>query len=258
MPEAGMGVAAADFDLDGDEDVFVTHLREETNTLYLNEGEGMFIDATNPFGLGAPSLGSTSFGMSWFDFDNDGLLDLFIANGAVKRYESSDIPFPYRMRNQLFHHRQSGKLVDISRSSGSALELRETSRGAAFGDVDLDGDIDIVVGNLNAPLQLLLNRTGQDQNWLMLHLVGSKSNRDAIGAWVGVHRKEKPTLWRRVHSAESCYSASDRRLHFGLGDDDAITGIRVEWPSGIIEEWSDVAINSLIVLREGEGNRVAS
>ena len=214
--EAGMGVCAADFDLDGDEDIFVTHLLGETNTLYMNEGEGQFVDATDQTGLGAPSLAFTSFGVGWIDYDNDGLLDLFVANGGIKRSEPRENhPFPYRMKNQLFHQDQENRFVDVSATSGSVFDRPETSRGAAFGDIDNDGDVDVVVVNLNAPLQLLVNQVGQMKNWVTLRLIGSPSNRDGIGAWIGLDRRERPTLWRRVHRAESCYSSGDVRVHFG-------------------------------------------
>jgi hypothetical protein len=257
VPEAGMGVMAGDFDLDGDEDIFVVHLREESNTLYVNQGGGMFVDATTEAGLAAPSRPYTSFGAGWVDYDNNGLLDLFIANGDVKRCEpNTEYPFPYRQPNQLMRNDGKGKFVDVSAEAGPALLLREISRGAAFGDVDNDGDTDVLITNLNGTMRLLRNEMGQDGNWVTLRLLEEHGRRDAIGAWVGLLREGGPTLWRRVHADGSCYSANDSRVHFGLGSENDVDGVVVHWPSGRVERWPDVPINSFSVLQEGRGEAV--
>ena len=147
-----MGVAVSDADGDGDEDLFVSHLTEETNTFYLNEGTGVFRDGTLRLGLAAASLAYTGFGCEWFDYDHDGWLDLFVVNGAVSDIESlRDKPHPFQQRNQLFRGVGDGGFDEVRGEAGSVLELVDVSRGAAFGDVDNDGDIDVVVSNNNGP-----------------------------------------------------------------------------------------------------------
>ncbi len=252
--EAGMGVTAGDFDGDGDEDLFMTHLVEETNTLYLNDGSGNFHDATNRTGLGAGSVPYTGFGVQWFDYDNDGWLDLFVSNGAVTIEQSLlGSAYPFHQRNQLFRGLGNEGFEDVSGLAGPALELSEVSRGAAFADIDRDGDIDIVVSNNNGPLRLLLNQVGSRRHWLQLRLEGVHSNRDGLGARVAVVRYGHSPLWRRPPRAGSYLTASDVSVHFGLGDDSAIEGVGVLWPSGRREIWKNVRADAHAHFREGEG-----
>jgi hypothetical protein len=154
--EASMGVSAGDFDGDGDPDLFMTHLAGETNTLYRNEGSGYFMDVTDMMALGAPSRPFTGFGTAWFDLENDGDLDLFVANGAVTlvRSKAAESSYPYAQANQLFRNDGSGRFEDISRVSGPVFAVEEVSRGAAFGDLDEDGDPDIVVSKNYGPAQM--------------------------------------------------------------------------------------------------------
>jgi hypothetical protein len=218
VAEAGMGVTAADFDDDGDEDLFLTHLANETNTLYLNEGDGNFHDATNAFGLALPSLPYTGFGTKWFDFDNDGRLDLFVINGAVTIEESlRGNPYPFHQRNQLFWNDGQGKYKDVSSSGGPAFRNSKVSRGAALGDIDNDGDLDILVLNNNGLVELLINSCDSKAHWLELRLVTRDGDLEAIGARVALVRKDRTLMWRRVHTDGSFLSASDSRVHFGLG-----------------------------------------
>ena len=206
--EGGMGVTAGDVDGDGDEDLFVSHLNEETNTLYLNGGVGAFRDDTLQSGLGAASIGYTGFGSQWFDYDHDGWLDLFVVNGAVSDIESlRDTPYPFQQRNQLFRGVGAGGFDEVRGEAGSALELVEVSRGAAFGDVDNDGDIDVVVSNNNGPARLLLNEVGTAARSLSVRLEGVESNRDGIGARVALLRTGRDPMWRRVHRDGSYLSA---------------------------------------------------
>jgi len=252
-PEAGMGVTAADFDGDGDEDLFMTHLAQETNTLYLNDGGGRFRDATNRFGLGGVSLPYTGFGSRWFDYDNDGRLDLFVANGGVTIIASQRAdPYPFRQRNQLYRGTEQG-FTEVSELAGAAFELEEVGRGAAFGDVDNDGDVDVVVANNNGPARLLLNLESSQNSWLRVRLEGAESNREGIGARVGLLRSDKEPLWRRAHRDGSYQSSSERTLHFGLGADAAIEGLRVIWPSGRDEVYRGIEARTVVDLKEGDG-----
>ncbi len=230
--EAGMGVTAADFDQDGDQDLFMTHLARETNTLYLNDGQGRFEDATPRYGLGMQSFPFTGFGAAWFDYDSDGFLDLFIANGAVTMIESQrGSPYPFRQTNQLFRNEAGRRFHEVSGTAGDAFAQPEVSRGAAFGDIDNDGDIDIVVTNNNGPAHLLLNETPHQDSWLQLRLQSGGGNREGIGAEVAVVRPGLPPLIRIVRRDGSYVSSSDARLHFGLGESKA-SQVVVRWPSG--------------------------
>jgi hypothetical protein len=257
--EASMGVTAGDFDQDGDEDLFMTHINGETNTLYLNAGNATFVDVTHQFQLASPSRAMTSFGTLWFDFDNDTDLDLFIANGAVKIVEElRGTPYPFQQKNQLLRSDGDGHVRDISAEAGSAMELFDVSRGAAFGDIDNDGDVDIVVSNANGPARLMINEIGNRQNWLSVELEGTASNRDGFGARVTVLRNGDTPLRRRAHTDGSYLSASDARVHFGLGSTDTLDGVLVHWPSGVREIWREISPNSFVHLREGSGEPVES
>ena len=253
-PEASMGVTVGDFDNDGDEDLFISHLALETNTLYLNGGRGDFSDATRVWGLGSPSFSYTGWGTEWFDYDNDGDLDLFVANGAVYPEEAQrGEPYPYRQRNQLFRNEGEGKFRETTEKAGEALQLSEVSRAAAFGDIDNDGDIDIVIGNNNGRARLLLNEIGSQQHWLQVRLEGVKANRDGMGTRVGLFREGKRPLWRRSHTDGSYLSANDRRVHFGLGRDPEVGAVVVKWLGGKKEVWDDVRADCILTLREGSG-----
>ncbi len=254
--ESSMGVDAADFDDDGDEDLFMTHLGYQTNTLYINDGKGLFDDRTTTSGLGPPSVGRTSWGVRFFDYDNDGLLDLMTASGEVFVIEAlvrKKDPFPMHQPNQLFHNIGSGRFEDVTATAGAVFELSEVSRGLAFGDIDNDGDTDVLIENCNGRARLLINTSGNTNHWLGLRLVGGEPARDQIGAWVGVHRKNKPTMWRRVRTDGGYASANDPRLLFGLGDATAVDRIEVHWPDGTAENWIDVAVDRYTTLTKGSG-----
>ncbi len=257
LARAGMGVAVGDFDNDGHDGIFVTNLNKEGATLFRNDGKGVFYDASLEFGLTAPTFGLTGFGVQWFDYDNDGRLDLFIANGAVTIMETlRGDPYPFHQKNLLLHNEGEGrKFRDVTAEAGAALELSEISRGAAFGDIDNDGDIDIVVTNNNGPVRLLLNETGNGRHWAQFRLQASKGNRDAIGARVALFRAGQKTQWRTVHTDGSYLSATDLRVHFGLGERPEIQSVVVEWPDGSKESWEKVPADRLTVLRQGTGNR---
>ena len=257
-PRAGMGVTAGDIDNDGDDDLLITNLTKQGSTLFRNNGKAMFDEVTADFNLAQPSFMSTGFGVSWFDYDNDGWLDLFAANGAVTLMSSlRGQPYPFYQRNQLFHNevgRQAGQRTfrEITTEAGAALQLSEVSRAAAFGDVDNDGDVDVLVANNNGLARLMLNQNTTKQHWLQVKLTGVKDNRDGIGARVAVIRKTG-TLWRQVHTDGSYLAANDPRVHFGLGKDAAIEGVGVVWPNGTRELWTNVKVDSLNQLKQGTG-----
>jgi len=251
--EAGMGVTAADFDGDGDEDLFMTHLAQETNTLYVNNGRGEFRDETDRSGLGAVSMPYTGFGSSWFDYDNDGRLDLFVANGAVTIVESlRGTPYPFRQRNLLLRGGEGGRYQDVSAQAGAALELSEVSRGAAFGDIDNDGDVDIVLTNNNGPVRLLLNEAGSARPTLGVKLRSGQGNREAIGARVALLRQGKPPVWRRAHRDGSYLSSSGIQVFFAI-ENETIEGIGVIWPRGGQERFDNLPPAGGVELVEGEG-----
>ncbi|MFK8014917.1 MAG: CRTAC1 family protein [Gammaproteobacteria bacterium] len=255
--EASMGVTAGDYDGDGDEDLFMTHLAAETNTLYANDGSGNFFDVTDSANLGAPSLRLTGFGTGWIDYDNDGHLDLFIANGAVTVVDDAQAnpDFPYGQPNQLLRNEQQ-RFVEASREAGVVMQRRDVSRGAAFGDVDNDGDVDVVVSNANGPLQLLRNDLISDNGSLQLTLQGTTSARDGSGARVVARLTDGRELWRRAHSDGSYQSASDGRITLGLGNSD-VADLAVFWPLGRAERFDVPPSSRRLSLVEGTGVAVA-
>ena len=257
MAEAGMGVTAADFDGDGDEDLFLTHNKKETNTLYLNGRQKGFADATSRFGLANPSVPYSGFGTLWFDFDNDGWLDLFVANGAVVMddRQPADSAYPYAQENQLFRGDGTGRSREISSDvAGPALDLVEVSRGAAFGDIDNDGDVDVAVANNNGPARLLLNQVGSRNHWLGVRLEGADGAPSTI--WqsrVALFREGRQPLRRRCHTDGSYLSANDSRVLFGLGSSKDVGRLEVHWPDGLCESWSRVGVDRYVTLSKGTG-----
>ena len=262
VAEAGMGVTAADFDGDGDEDIFVTHNQKETNTLYLNGQKAGFSDATSRFGLAVPSVAYTGFGTLSFDYNNDGWLDLFVANGAVvlDNRQPSDSAYPYAQKNQLFRSDGRGRYQEIGADiAGPALDLVEVSRGAALGDMDNDGDVDMVIANNNGPARLLLNQIGSRNHWLGVGLQGDKSAHAGIyQARVALIREGRNRMWRRCHTDGSYLSASDSRVFFGLGPSPDFTGVAVYWPDGRCEIWNDVGVDQFVTLSRNSGRACES
>jgi enediyne biosynthesis protein E4 len=255
LPKAGMGVTAEDVDNDGGQVILVTNLSREGASLFRSIGKGEFDDMTAQYGLAEPTFGFTGFGTQWFDYDNDGWLDLFIANGAVTiLYSLRNMPFPYAQKKQLFHNQGKGRgFLETSRIAGPEFQTLEVSRGAAFGDIDNDGAVDIVVTNNNGPVRLLHNQIGSRQHWLQVRLEGVKTNRFGIGARVAVLREGQEPLWRRVHTDGSYLSASDVRVHFGLGQRRDLKGVLVHWPDGSKETWDNIRGDSIVTLRQGSG-----
>src|SRR5437016_5522881 len=250
--EAGMGVDAGDLDANGTEDIFVTHLMDETNTLFTNMGEALFEDRTRGAGLGMPGHRFTGFGTLFFDYDNDGWLDLLVANGAVQLLPElmrRGDPYPLGQPNQLFHN--TGKNTFVEVSPGEAFQLLEVSRGAAFGDLDNDGNIDVLITNNNGPARLLLNQVGNRNHWLGLRLIGKDIKRDMLGAQVEIVISKTKTLWRRVRTDGSYLSANDPRVLAGLGSAVRVEAVRVRWPDGAIDQWKDPRVGQYTTLKEG-------
>lgn len=250
--EAGMGVDAGDFDGNGTEDIFVTHLMDETNTLYVNlGGQTLFEDRTRESGLGMPGRRFTGFGTFFFDYDNDGWLDLFVTNGAVQllpELVQKKDPFPLGQPDQLFRNTGKGGFVEVVDGVGPELQLLEIGRGAAFGDVDNDGDTDVLVSNNNGPARLLLNEVGSRNRWLGLRLVG-KSGRDMLGAKVEIVVAKDRVLRRRVRTDGSYLVGNDPRVLVGLGTADRVQAVRVRWPDGTREEFKDVVLGKYNTLK---------
>jgi hypothetical protein len=250
-----MGIASGDFDRDGDEDLFVTNIIGETFALYVNDGHGNFEDARVRAGLATPTAAFTGFGTDWFDYDNDGWPDLFVANGAVNIVEAQrGQPRPFKMRNQLFHN-IGGRFQESSADGGPAFARAEISRGAAFGDIDNDGDVDVVFTNNGGPVRLLLNQSDRKNHWVEIDARQDRANRFAFGAWIGVEiaGATPSTLWRRVRTDGSYLSASDTRVHFGLGTAMSIAAVVVQWPDGQRERFTGVAVDRVVTLRRGSG-----
>ena len=254
VPEASMGVDAGDFDNDGDEDLFMTHLMREGNNLYVNDGAGRFADRSAPAGLGGASLAYTGWGTSWFDYDNDGWLDLLAVNGTVVMVEGREgDSFPYDQRMKLFRNLGDGRFEDASARAGAVFGRSAVGRGAAFGDIDNDGDVDVLVGNDAGAARLLVNETGNRNHWLGLRLIGT-GGRDMLGARIAVDRPGIPTLWRRAQSDGSYASANDPRVLFGLGDSAATPSVTVHWPDGRAESWPALPIDRWQTLEQGTGD----
>jgi hypothetical protein len=250
--EASMGVDAGDFDDDGDEDLFVTELTSEGSNLYVNDGSGVFDDHSTPSGLSAPSVPFTGFGTAWFDFDNDGQLDLLSVNGTVQIIETlrqAKDPLPLHQRKLLFHNLGGGRFEEVGDRAGAVFKLSEVGRGAAFGDIDNDGDVDVLIGNNNGPTRLLINQAANGRHWIGLRLVGV-GGRDMVGARVEVVRTGASSRWRRARADGSYASANDPRVVVGLGESSDRPDVRVTWPDGKVDTWMQVAVDTYTTLRQ--------
>jgi hypothetical protein len=263
--KANMGVDAGDFDADGDEDLFITELIGQGSTLYVNDGTGMFEERSAPAGIRRASLPYTGFGTAWIDFDNDGWLDLLAVNGQVNRIADrparAEDPFPMGQRKQIFRN-DRGRFEDVTDRAGSVFDLVEAGRGAAFGDIDNDGDTDVLVGNGAGPVRLLVNQVGNRSDWIGLRVVAGPAGttggpvRDMTGTRVGIVRGDGSLLWRRARSDGSYASANDPRVLVGLGRSaEKTVRVRVTWPDGEVEEWTDVNTGRYTTLTRGEGSQ---
>jgi hypothetical protein len=247
--QASMGVACGDVDGDGRLDLAVTNFYNEYVAFYRNLGDGVFADHTTSVGLAVPTRYRLGFGISFLDVNNDGRLDLVTANGHVDDFRPG---IPYQMRSQLFTGSDDGRqLVDVSDRAGPPFQVPLLGRGLAVGDLDNDGRVDILILSQGQPLAYFHNKTENGGHWLTLRLKGSSSNRDAVGARVtvvsGGHRQ---VGWRI--GGGSYQSASDPRLHFGLGKTDRVDMIEVAWPSGKVDQFKNLPADTGHLLREGD------
>jgi len=239
--EAGMGIAAADYDDDGDVDIFLTHLNGQTNTLLENRGDAVFEDVTVLHGLGLPSLRFTSFGVAWADFDQDADLDLFIGSGDVYRVEAlAKGVYPYHQTNQLMID-ERGRYVDRTADAGEVMKLSEVSRGVAVGDIDNDGDPDVLLSNNNGPARLLRNDHAPGENWLLLRVIDKARKRDAYGARLRLTLSDGRVLTRWVGTDGSYQSARDPRIHFAWPDGVKMKSLDLTLPGGAPQPLKGIA-----------------
>jgi hypothetical protein len=249
--QAGMGVGIGDFNLDGHLDIFKTHFADDTCVLYQNDGKASFEDRTISAGLGVETR-FVSWGTGIVDLDNDGLPDIFVATGNVYPEVEKAVPqYPFRTPRLIFRNLGDGKFEELIDEAGPGIAAPHSSRGCAFGDFDNDGDVDVLIVNLNEPPSLLRNDVSGSNHWLKVKLIGTKSNRSAIGATViaGYERKRQA---QALTSQSSFYSANDPRLHFGLGRA-STADLEVRWPSGRQDRFEKVTSNQLVIIEEGKG-----
>ncbi len=247
--QAGMGIAYGDYDRDGFGDFLVTHFEDDYNTLYRNRRDGTFAVASAAAGLAEPSLPHLAFGTCFLDYDNDQDQDLFVANGHVYPQIRHLNPDGYAEPNQLFANEGPTTGYRFAAVAAGDLSLPTVSRGAAKGDCDNDGDVDLLVFNLDGPPSLLRNDSGNQLNWLSLLLVGTASNRDGIGTQISVVSGGVEQIAERV-SGGSFLSHSDGRVHFGLGANTLAERIEIHWPAGRVQRLEDVAANQFLVVEE--------
>jgi len=251
IEQAGMGVGVGDYNLDGHLDIFKGHFTDDTNALYRNDGKGNFNDVTLLAGLGVETR-FTGWGAGIVDLDNDGHPDLFLVTGNVYPEIEAKVPgYPYKTPRVVFRNLGNGNFEELIETAGPGIEAAHSSRGCAFGDFDNDGDIDILILNLNEPPSLLRNDVSGANHWLKVLLVGSTSNRSAIGATVvasyGGRRQAQA-----VTGQSSYLSVNDRRLHYGLGKATS-ADLEIRWPTGKLEKVANVGADQLVVVREGSG-----
>ena len=255
-PQASMGTDAGDYDGDGDVDLIMDNIDGQGLMLYRNDGGDGFVDVSRPSGLLTPSWSSTGFGTAWIDYDNDSRLDLLVVNGAIRVLPGqarAGHPLPLRQERQLYRNLGGGRFAAVGEDAGGAFDVAEVGRGAAFGDLDNDGDTDVVVSNNAGPARVLINQVGAGRPWLGLRLVTGEPRRDALGAKVELRRTGAPPLVRLARAAGSYASANDPRVLFGLGEGVSVEAVIVRWPSGRSERFPPPSLGVYTTLAEGEG-----
>ncbi|MEP6540238.1 MAG: CRTAC1 family protein [Bryobacteraceae bacterium] len=251
MEQAGMGVGVGDYNLDGSLDIFKTHFTDDTSVLYKNDGKGVFDDVTIRSGIGVETR-YISWGAGIVDLDNDGNPDLFLVTGNVYPEIERFVPaYPHKTPRAVFRNLGGGKFEELIEQAGPGVAAVHSSRGCAFGDFDNDGDVDILIVNMNEPPSLLRNDVTGKNHWLKVKLIGVQSNRSAIGARVTAKYGGKVQA-QEVLAQSSFYSASDPRLHFGLGS--ATTAdLEIRWPNGAKEVLNKVPVDRILKIQEGKG-----
>jgi hypothetical protein len=253
--QAGMGTTVADFNGDGTLDIFKTNFSDDTPTLYSNNGDGIFVDVTYAAGLGKHTQ-YLGWGTMFFDFDNDGWPDLILANGHVyPEVDKFQLGSSYEEQRLLYHNNGDGTFTDISGNAGPGIPATASSRGLAVGDLWNDGRQSIVINNMHAKPSLLVNTLPSGNHWIAFKTIGSRSNRDGIGAKITVHAGKR-ILVDEVRSGSSYISQNDMRVHFGLGQTAKIDSVQVRWPSGLLENFENLSIDAIQTLKEGTGKEV--
>jgi hypothetical protein len=256
--QAGMGVDAGDYDGDGRLDLFVTTFQDDYNTLYHNDGNLRFSDVTYAAKIGQVSFTRLSWGAGFQDFDNDGWPDIFVASGHVyPQVDAARLPQEtYAQQNQVLRNLADGTFADVTENAGSGMQVLKSSRGVAFGDYDGDGRIDAAVVNMDDTVTLLHNATRSDHHWLTVRTVGTRANRDGIGARVRLRAGSRDQV-REVRTSGSFASSNDPRAHFGLGTAARIELLEVKWPGGTTQTFNDIPVDRLVVVSEEEGLKPA-
>ncbi len=248
---SGMGSDFRDVNNDGLPDIWHTAVEHETFPLYINRGEGNFVDMTVASGLARPTANMSGWGNGIFDFDNDGWKDLFVARSNALDNIGKVVPDRrYPEPNSVFRNLGDGKFEEINAMAGPDFQLAAPHRGVAFGDLDNDGRVDMVVSVLGGPAKLFHNISGNDNHWILLKLVGRKSNRMGIGAQLHITTADGRSQWNEVTTAVGYASSSDSRVHFGLGPNRRIKEIEIHWPSGIKQAIHNIEVDRIMTIEE--------
>jgi hypothetical protein len=250
VPVSSMGVDFRDWSNSGRPGVFVTALGGETFPLFLNEDGKLFTMATYESGIGFASFKMSGWGAGIYDLDNDGYKDLFSANSHVSENADVNPQQQYRQPNGIFQNLRNGRFQDVSAEAGPALRLRAAHRGAAFGDLNNDGKVDVVISAIGSPAELLYNTSTGSNHWIAIETVGGKSNHDGIGAQIKLTGESGLVQYNAITTAGSYASSSDKRAHFGLGQDSLVKEIELRWPSGTLQVLQNVKADQILKVRE--------
>ncbi|MGB6668606.1 MAG: CRTAC1 family protein, partial [Candidatus Acidiferrum sp.] len=262
--QAGMGSTVADYNGDGNLDIFKTNFSDDTATLYRNNGNGTFDDVTYPAGLGLNTK-YLGWGAMFFDFDNDGWPDLLLVNGHVyPEVDSQHLGSTFKEPRILYHNNGNATFTDISADAGPGITTMNSSRGLAIGDLWNDGQLSAVISNMNAPPSLLVNDVRTPNHWIAFHLIGTsyssasqkfRTNRDAIGARITMKAASRLFV-DEIRSGSSYDSSSDMRVHFGLGSVTKLDSVEIRWPSGLLEKFDNFSVDKIHTIKEGSGGTV--